>query len=118
MTAPSLREVYDPAVIGWFELCGECHAMFIKWRDAPNPAAWANPKVQANPHLLAFLASCRATGPSPQDWRDTVSRQLLLIRQICTRDHADVRAAEEQARRAARPGASRPAASVPQPTEG
>lgn len=118
MTAPDLREVYDPAVIMWTELCEDCYKMFIKWRDAPNPAAWANPKVQVNPHLLAFLASCRVAGPSPQDWRDTVSRQLLLIRRICTRDHAGTRAAEAEARRAARHGAARPVADTPLPTEG
>jgi hypothetical protein len=40
--------------------------------------------VQESPQLLAFLASCRAAGPSPQEWSRTISEQLLLIRRICT----------------------------------
>jgi hypothetical protein len=104
MTKPSLKEVYDPDVLMWYELCDGCTAAFAKWRDAPNPGPWNNPRVQETPQLMAFLASCRATGPSPQDWSDTVSHQLLLIRRICTRDHAEVRAAEDAARQAAKRG--------------
>lgn len=74
----------DPSLKAWYELCGECDRAFKAWRSAPNPGAWANPKVQASPQLLAFLASCRATGPSPESWRETISEQLLLIRRICT----------------------------------
>jgi hypothetical protein len=74
----------DPALLAWHELCPPCRVIFERWRDAPNPGAWANPKVQASPHLLAFLASCRATGPSPAAWRETVSWQLLHIRRLCT----------------------------------
>lgn len=99
MTAPSLKEVYDPSILMWTELCADCYAAFIKWRDAPNPANWANPKIADNPALLGFLQACRAAGPSPQDWRDTVSHQLLLIRKICTEHHAEVRAAEDAAKR-------------------
>jgi hypothetical protein len=87
VTGPGLREVYDPALLFWDELCPPCEAAFCRWRDAPNPGAWTNPEVQANPQLLAFLASCRVTGPSPQAWRETVSWQLLLIRRICTERH-------------------------------
>jgi hypothetical protein len=71
-------------VLTWTDLCAPCQAAFFRWRDAPNPGAWANPKIQANPQLLAFLASCRATGPSPEAWRETVSWQLLHIRKLCT----------------------------------
>lgn len=68
----------------WHDLCEPCTAAFRQWQCAPNPGAWANPKVQANPQLLAFLASCRVAGPSPEDWSRTISEQLLLIRRICT----------------------------------
>jgi hypothetical protein len=102
MTAPSLEEVYDPAVLMWTELCAECTALFFRWRDAPNPGAWANPRIQELPQLMAFLASCRVLGPSPQEWRETVSWQLLGIRRTCTERHADVRAAEGAARSTAR----------------
>lgn len=102
MAAPTRQEVYDPAVIFWTDLCADCRGAFERWRDAPNPGSWANPKIQENPHLMAFLASCRVTGPSPQQWRETISWQLLLIRRICTERHADVRAAETSARKAAR----------------
>lgn len=71
MTAPSLKEVYDPSILMWTELCADCYAAFIKWRDAPNPANWNNPKIADNPALLGFLQACRAAGPSPQEWRDT-----------------------------------------------
>lgn len=74
----------DPALKPWTELCEPCLAAFRKWQCAPNPGAWAVPAVQANPQLLAFLASCRVTGPSPDEWRRTISEQLLLIRRICT----------------------------------
>jgi hypothetical protein len=68
----------------WHDLCKPCTAAFRQWQCAPNPGAWTNPKVQENPQLLAFLASCRVTGPSPEEWRKTISEQLLLIRRICT----------------------------------
>jgi hypothetical protein len=76
----------DLRIKAWTDLCAPCLAEFERWRDAPNPGAWANPGVQASPQLLAFLASCRATGPSPEAWRETVSFQLLLIRRHCTAD--------------------------------
>lgn len=91
MTAPSLREVYDPAVIMWTDLCAECSQDFKTWQSAPNPGAWTNPKIQENPALLGFLGACRAAGPDPQQWRDTISSQLLLLRRICTRLHASRR---------------------------
>jgi hypothetical protein len=74
----------DGALKFWHDLCGPCTASFKAWQCAPNPGAWANPKIQDNPQLLAFLASCRVAGPSPQEWRETISAQLLLIRRICT----------------------------------
>lgn len=74
----------DLSLKAWFELCEPCTAAFKSWQCAPNPGAWAKPEVQANPQLLAFLASCRVTGPSPQEWAKTISAQLLLIRRICT----------------------------------
>jgi hypothetical protein len=77
----------DPSLLAWFELCPPCEAAFYRWRDAPNPGAWTNPKIQANPYLLGFLGACRAAGPSPEAWRETVSWQLLLIRRICTEQH-------------------------------
>lgn len=81
----------DPSLVAWFELCRECSGAFERWQCAPNPGAWTNPKIQASPQLLAFLASCRATGPSPEAWRQTISAQLLLIRRICSRWHASRR---------------------------
>lgn len=87
MSPPTRREVYDPAVLMWYDLCPPCRTMFDKWRDAPNPGAWTNPKVQENPYLLGFLGACRAAGPDPEQWRETVSWQLLLIRRICTEWH-------------------------------
>lgn len=74
----------DPRLKAWHDLCEPCLASFKRWRDAPNPAAWTKPAVQASPYLLGFLQACRAAGPSPQAWRETVSAQLLLIRRICT----------------------------------
>jgi hypothetical protein len=91
VTGPSLREVYADGLVMWHDLCAECAAGFEAWQCAPNPGNWANPKIQANPQLLAFLASCRVTGPDPQQWRDTISHQLLIIRRICTRWHASRR---------------------------
>jgi len=85
--APSLREVYAEGLLMWYELCPPCEAAFYAWRDAPNPGAWTNPKVAENPYLLGFLGACRATGPDPQQWRETVSSQLLLTRRICTDRH-------------------------------
>ena len=74
----------DLTIKAWTDLCEPCLASFRKWQCAPNPGAWANPKVQANPALLGFLGACRAAGPSPEAWRQTISEQLLLIRRICT----------------------------------
>lgn len=82
---PSLREVYDPAVLMWYELCPEHTRLFSAWRDAPNPGPWNRPEVQRYPQLMAFLASCRVLGPSPQEWAETVAWQLLGIRRDCTR---------------------------------
>lgn len=87
MAAPTLREVYAPGLLMWYELCPPCRKAFEAWRDAPNPAPWANPRVQQYPHLLALLATGGAAGPSPQAWRETVSAQLLLVRRICTDRH-------------------------------
>lgn len=84
MSPPTRREVYDPAVKMWHDLCPPCLAAFEQWRDAPNPGAWANPKIADNPQLLAWLASMRVAGPSPQQWRETISWQLLHIRKLCT----------------------------------
>jgi hypothetical protein len=78
-------------LVFWPDLCTECTAAFRSWQCAPNPGAWANPKVQASPHLLAFLASCRVTGPDPQAWADTISSQLIAVRRCCTRWHASRR---------------------------
>lgn len=84
MSPPTLREVYDPALLQFFELCPPCDAAFKRWQCAPNPGAWTNPKIQENPQLLAWLASMRVAGPSPQEWRETISWQLLHIRRLCT----------------------------------
>jgi hypothetical protein len=116
MTRPTDKELYDPNVLMFYELCAGCTADFKKWQCAPNPANWNNPKIAENPYLLGFLQACRAAGPTPQEWRDTISRQLLLIRQICTRDHAEVRAAEDAARQAAK-AAERPVVDVPLPLD-
>lgn len=78
-------------LIFWHDLCAECGEAFRRWQCAPNPGAWTNPRVQANPQLLAFLASCRVTGPDPQQWADTISQQLLAVRRCCTRWHASRR---------------------------
>jgi hypothetical protein len=87
VSPPDLREVYAEGLLFWDQLCPACAASFKAWQCAPNPGAWTRPKVQENPQLLAWLASMRVTGPSPQEWRDTISHQLLLIRKICTRHH-------------------------------
>ena len=84
MSPPTRHEVYDPAVLMWYDLCPPCLAAFKRWQCAPNPGNWTNPEIQANPQLLAFLASCRVTGPSPEQWRETISWQLLHIRKLCT----------------------------------
>lgn len=84
MSAPTRQEVYDPAVLMWYDLCPPCRGLFERWRDAPNPAPLLDPRVQQYPHLMAFLASCRAGGPSDESWRETVSWQLLHIRRLCT----------------------------------
>lgn len=84
MSPPTLAEVYDPAVLPWHDLCPPCTAAFKRWQCAPNPGAWTNPRVQDNPYLLGFLGACRATGPDPEQWRETISWQLLHIRKLCT----------------------------------
>lgn len=112
---PTPTEMYADGLLMWYELCAECTAAFYSWRDAPNPGPWNDPKVQQYPQLMAFLASCRVLGPSPEEWRRTVSWQLMLIRRICTDRHAEARAAEAAARQAAREAGRRPVTSVELP---
>lgn len=115
MNGPTRQEVYDPSLLFWTDLCAGCRTAFEQWRDAPNPGPWNNPKVQQYPQLLAWLASCRVLGPSPEDWRITVAWQLMLVRRICTDHHAEVRAAEAAARLAERDAKRRQVDSVPLP---
>lgn len=68
----------------WHDLCEPCTAAFRAWQCAPNPSPLLRPEVQQYPQLMAFLASCRAGGPSDEAWRETISSQLLTIRRICT----------------------------------
>jgi len=105
---PTRRELYDPDLLMWYDLCTECRGAFERWRDAPNPGPWNNPRVQQYPQLMAWLASCRVMGPSPEEWRRTVAWQLMLVRRICTDHHGQVRAAEAAARLAEREAGQRP----------
>lgn len=90
MAMPTAKEVYADGLRMWYDLCPACWAAFQQWRDAPNPGPWNNPEVQKYPQLMAFLAGCRVTGPSPEQWRETVAWQLMLIRRICTDQQHEV----------------------------